>query len=300
MQSQKLNTDIPGAISEFQAAMKEFLLKRRLYRLLLRGKGLEFEAYRQYAPDDDASTIDWKASKRANNLVVKQYRDERNLKVVFLVDMSENMVSGSAEKLKCEYAAEVVAAFSHLIVSTGDKPGYIFFSDTVKDYMKPAGGTKHFAHFADYITNTSKYGGYCDLKKGFEFLINYVSPAVESVILVSDFVTFDETMKKDLSLLANKFEVTVLMVRDPLDTTLPDFTSEVVIEDPQSGEQLLVNPRVAKRAYEELAKEQEDLVRQACLQNNIDLLEMNTSRPFVPTLSEFLKTRIKKKTRLKK
>lgn len=300
MQSKKLNTDIPGAISEFQAAMKEFLLKRRLYRLLLRGKGLEFESYRQYASDDDSSTIDWKASKRSNNLLVKQYRDERNLKVVFLVDVSENMVSGSTEKLKCEYAAEVVAAFSHLIVTTGDKPGYIFFSDTVKDYIKPAGGTKHFSHFADYITNSSTYGNYADMKKGFEFLINYVSPGVESVILVSDFVTFDESMKKDLSLISSKFETTMLMIRDPLDTTLPNISGEVVIEDPQTGEQLLVNPKVAKKAYEELAREQEEYVRQACLQNNIDLLEMNTSRPFVPTLSEFLKSRIKRKTRLKK
>jgi len=293
-----LNVDIPGAISELQAAMKEFLLKRRLYRILLRGKGLEFETYRTYAPDDDASSIDWKASKRSNNLLVKQYRDERNLKVVFLIDVSENMIFGSAERLKCEYVAEVVSAFAHLITTTGDRPGFIFFSDEVKDYMKPSGGTRHFSRFADYITSPSNYGKPADLKKGFDFLLNYVGSNVESVVIVSDFISFNDEAKKDLSLIANKFETTVLMVRDPLDNALPDFAGEVVLEDPQTGQQLLVNPKLAKRAYEALALKQEDFIRKACIRNNIDLLEMMTNKPFVPTLASFLKGRVKNKARV--
>lgn len=300
MEQRKLNVDIAGSISEFQAAMKEFLLKRRLYRLLLRGKGLEFEAYRSYAPDDDASAIDWKASMRSNNLLVKQYRDERNLKVVFLIDMSENMVLGSAKKLKCEYAAEVISAFAHLIITTGDKPGFVFFNDKVKDYLKPAGGTKHFSIFVDYISNPTHYVGASNLREGFNFLLNYVGRNVESAILVSDFTSFDESMKKELSLLSNKFETTVLMVRDPLDYTLPDISGELVVEDPETGQQLLVNPRIARQAYEAHAREQEMMVKDVCIRNNIDLLEMNTIKSFVPTLSEFLKSRIKHKARLGK
>lgn len=291
------NVNIPDAISEFQAAMREFLLKRRLYRILLRGKGLEFEAYRNYSQEDDASTIDWKASKRANSLLVKQYRDERNLKVVFLIDTGENMVFGSTEKLKCEYAAEVVAAFAHLITTTGDRPGFVFFGKEIKEYMKPSAGTKHFSRFIDYLTNPVNYGGPSDLKKGFEFLLNYVTKNIDSVILVSDFVSFNEELKKDLSLVASKFETTVLMVRDPLDNTLPDFLGEVVLEDPITGQQILINPRVAKGIYESYAQQQEKEVRTACIRNNIDLLEMMTDKHFVPTLSEFLKSRIRYKVR---
>ena len=136
----RLNADIPGSVAELQAAMKEFVLKHRLYRILLRGKGLEFEAYRNYAPDDDSETIDWKASARANTTLVKQYRDERNLKIVFIVDSGENMVFGSTKKLKCEYAAEIVGAFSHLIISTGDRAGIVFFADKIKEYIRSVFG----------------------------------------------------------------------------------------------------------------------------------------------------------------
>jgi uncharacterized protein (DUF58 family) len=300
MEKQSLNVDIAGAISDLQSSMKEFLLKRRLYRLLLRGKGLEFESYRTYAPDDDASTIDWKASTRANALLVKQYRDERNLKVVFMVDMGENMVFGSTSKLKCEYASEIVAAFSHLITTTGDKPGFIFFSDNVNQYMKPSGGQLHFSRFVDYITDAKNYSGVSNLNNGFEFALNYVGREVESIILVSDFISFNENSKTNFSLLAKKFEVTALMVRDPLDRTLPDISGEVVVEDPKTGQQMLVNPRVAREAYEAYAKKQEEEIRLACLNSNVDLLEITTNEPFVPTLSAFLKSRVKNVARIQK
>lgn len=296
--TKSLKTDIPGAISDLQASMKEFLLKKRLYRLLLRGKGLEFEAYRSFAPDDDAGAIDWKASRRANSLLVKQYRDERNLKVVFLVDLGDNMVFGSVDKLKCEYAAEVVAAFSHLITTTGDRPGFVFFSDKVKDYLKPSRGEKHFNHFMDYITKIENYGGFSDLNAGLEFALSYVSREVESLIIVSDFVSFQEQTKINLSLAASKFETTALMIRDPLDNTLPNISGEIVVEDPQSGQQLLVNPKVAREAYENYSQSQQEIVRKACLDNNVDLLEIITDKPFVPTLSSFLKGRVKQKARI--
>jgi uncharacterized protein (DUF58 family) len=299
-QIQKLNVNIPVAISEFQGAMKEFLLKRRLYRILLRGKGLEFEAYRNYSQDDDSGMIDWKASKRANTLLVKQYRDERNLKVVFLIDMGGNMVFGSTKKLKCEYAAEVIAAFAHLITTTGDKPGFVFFNNEVKNYIKPSGGAQHFSRLVEYLTDSANYGGPSNMKNGFEFLLNYIGKNVESAIIVSDFISFNGELKKDLSLIANKFETTALMIRDPLDNTLPDFSGEIVIEDPVTGQQLLMNPQLAKTAYEALASEQEQSVRMACIQNNIDLVEMMTDVPFVPTLSGFLKGRIKQKARIGK
>jgi len=295
-----LNADIARAISDLQASMKEFLLKRRLYNLLLRGKGLEFEAYRSFAPDDDAGSIDWKASMRANSLLVKQYRNERNLKVVFLVDVGENMVFGSAEKLKCEYAAEVVGAFSHLVTTTGDRSGYIFFSDEVKFYLKPSRGKKHFSQFVDYITNAQNYGKFSNLNKGLEFALRYINRDVESLIIISDFLSFGPEIKTNLSLVAKKFETTALMIRDKLDNTLPDVFEEIVVEDPKSGQQLLVNPKVARAAYESYARAQQESIKQLCLVNNIDLLEVLTDKPFVPTLASFLKGRVKQRARIPK
>src|SRR3989344_6225949 len=135
-----LNVNIADAITEFQSVMKEFRLRKDIYRIIFRGKGLEFEAFRDFTPDDDASDIDWKTSSRARKLLVKQYKEERDLKIMFLIDVGSNMIFGSGQKLKCEYITELVAAFSKLIMDSSDKVGFFLFSDELKHYIKPKSG----------------------------------------------------------------------------------------------------------------------------------------------------------------
>src|SRR6056297_1611562 len=124
-----MNLDIGEKVSELESVMNKFKIKNILYKLIFRGKGLEFDGYRNYSQgDDDASMIDWKASNRGNNLVVRKYIEERDLKIVSVIDVSENMVFGSTNKLKCEYAAEFAAALAHLIITSNDQIGFIFYN----------------------------------------------------------------------------------------------------------------------------------------------------------------------------
>lgn len=288
-----LNVDIGRSIAEFQAAMKEFELKYKLYRIIIRGKGLEFDSYREFSQDEDATAIDWKASMRANKLLAKKYKEERNLKVIFIIDIGENMVSGSAKKLKCEYALEVIAAFAHLIITSGDKIGYVTFNDEVRDYVRAGGGRRQFNRMVSDLTNPEIYYGASDLNKALDFIINYVIN-IDSLIIVSDFLGFDGVSAKKLSLIASKTETLALMVKDPIDRTLPDVSGELVIEDEKTGQQLLVNPSVVKNAYEKFSLEQEDFLKKICRQYDIDIIELITDKGFVPHLSEFLKRRTKK------
>ena len=81
--------DFPLAITQFENAMQKFPVKKILYRSVFRGKGLEFDSYRLYSDGDDASLIDWKASLRANEMLSKQYIEERDLNVYFLVSFPQ-------------------------------------------------------------------------------------------------------------------------------------------------------------------------------------------------------------------
>ncbi len=291
MEIKRINADIPGSVAELQSVMNHIELKTKLYRLLLRGKGLEFDSYRDFSPDDDASNIDWKASMRTNKLLAKRYKEERNLQIVFLVDVGENMISGSSKNLKCEYAAEVAGALGHLIISSGDKVGYILFNDQVKKFVPPATGVNHFNRFIEDLTRLDNFGGGSNLLHPIDFAINYVSPSVSSVIIVSDFLSFNNASKNSLSLLAKKFETMAFVIKDPVDLILPDISGEVILEDPKSGQQILVNPHIAKQAYEEYTSTQESFLKEVCRKNNIDLLELLTNKPFIATLAEFLKGR---------
>lgn len=282
-------------ISEFEAAAKEFLIKRVVYKTIFRGKGLEFDGYRRFNPDDDAGSIDWVASARSNDILVKQYIEERNLKIMFIIDVGDNMVFGSQEKLKCEYAAELSAALSHLIVTSGDKVGFIFFNDKVVEEFPPVSGANQFSLFSNHLTFAKNYGGDSKIESALDFVIDYVNNSVDCIIFVSDFLRINKTFFKKMNLISAKFEIIALMVKDPLDISLSDFGSEVIVEDPSSGEQIVVNPRIANKTYEKHALEQEKEVIELFNACDVDFLRLVTDKSFVNPLVCFLQERIEKK-----
>jgi uncharacterized protein (DUF58 family) len=288
----KLNVNVPKAITEFEEAAKSFELKEKIYRVIFRGKGLEFDKFRDYSPDEDASNIDWRASLRANKLTARQYIEERDLKIVFVVDVGENMLFGSTDKLKCEYAAELVSALSYMILHSSDNMGYVLYSDRINKYAPPRKGDKQFNIFIDELSNPDNYGGGSRLSVALDFLLNYLKN-IDSIILVSDFLGVKSEEHKKLHLISNKYETIGIMVKDILDISLPDINREIVIEDPNSGEQVLINPSKIKEIYERMAYEKEIRVKDTFKKSNIDLLELTTDKKFAYPLAGFLRKRVK-------
>lgn len=293
MEERRLNADIAGSIAQFQRVMRGFELKTKLYRRILKGRGLEFDGYRDYSPDDDANLIDWKASKRVNKLITKQYTQEKNLKIMFIVDVSERMVFGSEPKLKCEYATETIAALANLILNSRDKVGYILFSDGVKEFVGPQLGRKHFIRFMNTLTDARMYGGSSNLENAIDFSLKYLNKDIASIIIVSDFINLNEKINNKLSLLVNQFETMAIMIRDPLDRTLPNISGEVIIENPETREKILINPNLARASYEKFAMQQEVFVKNLLFKTGIDTIELTTDKSFISSLATFLKERTK-------
>ena len=153
--------------------------------------------------------------------------------------------------------------------------------------------TFSISRFIAEISNPDSYYGMSNLNLALDFVVNYVNN-IESLIIVSDFINFDEITAKKLSLVSNKVETVAIMVKDPLDRGLPDVSGELIVEDPKTGQQLLINPKLIRNAYGAYALKQENLLKAACIKFDVDLLELITNKGFVPYLSEFLKRRVKK------
>jgi uncharacterized protein (DUF58 family) len=291
----QLNVDIPGSVSALKDTMKDFELKMKFYRILLRGKAFEFEGYRSYNPDDDAQTIDWKATARSGKLLVKQFKEEQDFKVMFVIDVGEHMVAGSTKKLKCEYMAEAAAALGHLILESGDKIGLILYNDHVKDVILPQRGNTHFQYFSDVLSDSSTYGGGSNISAVLDFLIDYISKSVKGVVLISDFIRFPDSITDQLAVVGNKFETFAIMVKDPIDIRLPDVKGEIVIQDPATKQQLLINPVLAKASYEKYTAAEEMRVKGIFKHAGIDILSLSTDNPFAQAIGEFLKERVREK-----
>jgi len=292
MNQRKLNVDIAGSITELEAMLKEFRLKKIIYKLFFRGKGLEFDGYRDFAPDDDAERIDWKATARAQKTLVKQYIEERDLRIMFMIDIGDNMVFGSTDKIKCEFITELVAAFSKVMLNTDDRIGFVLFSSTITHFVDCKSGEKQFQIFVDTLSNGINYGGVSNLDQALDFSIDYFDNSISAVILVSDFLRITEETEKKLSLLSHRFETIAIRVRDPLDITLPDIEGEIILENPEANQQVIVNPKIAKRTYEKYAFEQGKIVEVMFRKSELDYLDLITDRSFAEPLVIFLKERI--------
>jgi len=291
----KLNVDIHPSIRRLEIVTKG-LLKTRVsgsYRSVFKGRGLEFSDYRLYTPLDDASRIDWKATVRSNQLLIRQYVEEKDVSVFFLVDCSHSMVFGSTEKLKNEYAVELVASLSYAILEADDSVGLAMFNDKIVDKIYPSKGKGQFHIIEKILLKPENYSGSYDFNNAAKFLLSFLKED-SVIVIVSDFVGLREGWVKFLEIISHKFDTIGIMIRDPRDKTLPDDVGQVVIEDPYSKKSLLIEPDLIRSVYEEEMRKQESAVRDVFLKNGSDFLSLTTDKGFTkPILNMFIKRSLK-------
>ncbi len=288
----KLHVDLTPAIKKLEITIKGLMSTRILggYRSAFRGRGLEFAGYREYTPDEDSSLIDWKASARANSLLVKEYEEERSLEVFFIIDVGSSMIFGSTEKLKNEYAAEFAASLAHIILESGDRFGYGLFNNKVKAESFPQQGKNQFYKFTKDLVNPNNYGGRFDLDEAIKYTLGHLKNG-SLVLIISDFIGLKGEWKRYIKGAGKKFDLIGVMIRDPRDQTLPEDSYQVAIENPHSEEQMVVDPLLIKEKYERLVKEEEEKIKQEFLRAGADFLELNTSKSFIKPLIIFFKIR---------
>jgi uncharacterized protein (DUF58 family) len=291
MKAKKLRINVVSLLKKLEIILKMLVDTQIIsrYRSVFKGKGLEFEDFREYTTSDDASRIDWKTSARTNTLLVKLFREERELDVYILLDTSSSMIFGSTEKLKMEYAAEIAAAFAFMVSEAADKIGLIMFNDKITKIVPPNVGKKHFQVLLNHLVNAEYYGGGYDLQKALNFTMK-ISKKKGLMIIISDFIGLQKGWEKALRLTAVKFDIIGIMVRDPRDETMPEEeVGQYVLEHPYSNYSLLIDPAKIAKAYAEYVKKQDNYIHKQFTANNADFLKISTSESFIkPLISYFM------------
>ena len=91
------------------------------YKSAFKGSGMEFDEVREYQPGDEVRSIDWNVTARQGHPYVKRFHEERELTVMFLVDLSASGQFGSGTQTKNELAAELCALLAFSAVKSNDK-----------------------------------------------------------------------------------------------------------------------------------------------------------------------------------
>jgi len=288
----KLHVRLSPAIKQLEIVTKDIVSTKLIghYQSVFKGKGLEFESYRAYNPDDDAALIDWKASKRANQLLVKEFVEERNLDVFFLIDTGASMVFGSTEKLKNEYVAELVASLAYVTIEAGDAVGFALFNKGIVARSPPIMGKHQFYHMTGKILDTSYYGGITNIEEALKFIIAYLKEDTV-VIMVTDFIGLEDNWETTMKIAAKKFDFITIMVRDPRDYSMPYLNRQILVQDPYSPKQLLINPVQLKGKYEDYVQKEEAQIEDKLMHAGSAFIKLTTNKPFAPSIIAFFRRR---------
>jgi len=263
------------------------------YQSVFKGRGLEFANYREYTSQDGASLIDWKASLRSDKLLIKEFVEERELNVFFLVDISSSMVFTSTGQLKNVYTANLLASLTYAILHAGDKVGCALFNDKITNNVIPKTGEQQFYLITHPLIDPKTYGGNYDLSTAIKFLLKNV-PKRSLVVIISDFIGLREGWEKNLKFASSQFDLIGMMVRDPRDEKLPEESYQVIISDPYSGRKMVVDLKKMYKKYLEYVKQEEDKIRKAFKNANADFIKLVTDKPFIKEIVNLFNMRAKK------
>ncbi len=290
----ELKVDFRPLIKRLEATSKKGLFGETTgeYRSVFKGRGFEFTGFRQYLTSDDAHSIDWKASIRARALLIREYSEERNLQIVFLLDVSSSMSFSSHPQLKNEYAAELVAAMTYAMLEAGDQVGLIMFSDKIVRSIQPNSGPRQFYTITKALADPALYEGKVDFTKALRYAATSV-PQNSIILLVSDFIGLNKDWESPLRAIAQRSELISIMVRDPLDLILPDV-GQVVVSDPFTEREVVLNTTALRLSYALETKRQIDSLRKVFLETNSDFVIVTTNKPFLKTLVDFFAARKKR------
>lgn len=254
-------------------------------------EGMEFDHYREYLPTDDARLIDWKASLRSNRLQSKVFQEDKAISINFIVDTSLNMLYGTGEKLKLEYAFEMLSSLCYGILNNGDRVSLTLFNDEVVGSLPLLEGIRNFGFIQNMLYNFDKAGGMPNLIEPI-FQCNQNPWNFNAVIIISDFFGADSDFAKYLATIPETQSVIGIMVNDPSEISIPEDVGLVSLKDPYRGEIMLLDSGKVAEEYNQKNLERIESIKRAFDRAGGDFMLLRTDQDFVDPLMEFLEYRI--------
>ena len=191
------------------------------FRSHFRGRGIEFDSLREYEAGDDIRSIDWNLMARSGKTFVKLYREERDLRLFLIVDVSASMETGCTTQSPQEKALEAAALITFAAEHLHSYTGLLAFDGKVARVFQLQRGREANLHILSTLERIAISGS---KNKG-----TALAPALEAaakllrqralIIILSDFKV--ENFEKELGLLARRQDVAAIRITAQYQEALP-------------------------------------------------------------------------------
>ena len=265
------------------------------YQSAFRGRGMEFDEVREYQPGDEVRSIDWNVTARAGHPFIKRHKEERELTVIFLVDVSASGAFGSVGQSKLERIIEICALLMFSALKNNDKVGLALFCDGILRYLPPRKGKANVLRFLRELVAARPVARETRIGEALAYLTR-VQKRRAVVFLISDFL--GEGGGRELAIAARRHDLTAITVTDPREEAL-DHAGFLVLRDAETGElvELDSGNRKVREHFADLAARRVE-ARSALLRRaDVEELAISNAGDYTASLQRFFAKRERRMAR---
>lgn len=259
------------------------------YHSVFKGRGMEFDEVREYAPGDEIRTIDWNVTARMGRPFVKRFVEERELTVLLAVDVSPSGAFGTRSQFKNETAAELCALLAFSAIKNNDKVGLLAFTDGVEKFVPPKKGATHVLRLVGELLRLEPEGSGTDIASALDYL-GRVAHRRAIVFLVSDFLAGN--YEKPLRVVARRHDLVALSLIDQRERAMPRV-GLIELQDAETGEVFVFDTDSAegRERYEAIVRDRIEARRKLFRATGVDEIEVVPGEDYVRDLMTFFKRR---------
>ncbi len=265
-------------------------MKNGAFKSLYRGQGIEFSGVREYLAGDNVRTIDWNVTARMGKPFIKQYEEDRELQVFFVLDRSASMFAGSRGRSRIAAASEAAALLLLAAEQNSSATGAVFFDGKIRYSYAPRAGR------AQVMTILSRLDQTDDNIIPGSMLANALKGAGKLLKKQSLVFVFSDFRMNDwiqpMARLAHKHDLVAVRVTDPSDSELPAIGT-IPFKDRETGAMRILptSSSAFRQAWFEDNRQRTDFWHGECLRHGAYPLTLSTTEDPVQVLSRFFASR---------
>ena len=262
------------------------------FHSVFKGSGLEFADVRDYQYGDDVRAIDWNVSAKGHGTFVKNFREEKEQFVFFILDVSASQDIGKTNQKKIDIGKEICGVLTLSAIKESGHVGLICFSDQKELYIKADKGPKHgynlILKMFDLVPKSLK----TDLNKALNFTLTLLKRK-SIVILISDFI--DEGYEHNLTALAKRHDLVVIHLSDLREINFPGL-GIIPLFDKESKKTIWVNSSsgIFRQKISQVFRTNQISLEQLCRKYKANYLWVDTKEDYVPKLIKLFNVRNKR------
>ena len=261
------------------------------YKSKIRGRGIEFSEVREYVLGDDVRHIDWNVTARTNKLHVKEFVEERDLRVYVIFDYSASNEFGF-EKSKKSIGHEIAASIIFSAMKNNDSIGIGIFTDALEQFIPARKGRKHSLTLLRTLLSHKTKSKQTDIETSL-LQLHHILGQHSIIFIISDYIS--PNFLRPLKFLKNRHDVILINLSDIRESQLPDI-GYTMLEDMESGEQLLVNTSdvTFRESFTKNSLENSEKIKNDITKLKVEMVNVSEQIPFDVALRQFFNQRMRR------